>query len=121
MAYLKKHNKVLEEQITIFEEQIVNVAYLKKHIVALEMFCNSQVDKNKDKSVRNYIYIQAKFIGQDRLCRYSKDKTYTLMLQTMTNGFSIRNYVYNIYDNGYCEYSGIVAFIKNWSDISLLD
>jgi hypothetical protein len=61
--------------------------------------------------------IMATFIGKDGSCGYSTSATYVLIIGVTTN--------WNIYitrpdGSGYCEYSTVLTFLHNWSNINTL-
>jgi len=61
--------------------------------------------------------IMATFIGKDGSCGYSKGADYVL-----TIGVTVSDNIYIVRpdESGYCEYSTVITFLHNWSNINTL-
>jgi hypothetical protein len=59
----------------------------------------------------------ATFIGKDGSCEYSAGATYVLTIG-VTTGDNI--FIARPDKSGYCEYSTVLTFLHNWSNINTL-
>ena len=65
--------------------------------------------------------IKAIFKGQDGSCGYRKDKEYTLKLEHQSAGRGLITITEPNENDGFCEYNSIIAFLRNWNNIRVIN
>ena len=65
--------------------------------------------------------IKAVFKGENGSCGYVTNTEYILYIEQKQNPFIVRIEIYKEERGGYCTYSSIIAFLKNWDNIRVIN
>jgi len=65
--------------------------------------------------------INAVFKGQDGSCGYKTNKEYQLKIKHTNRGRGLISINSSSTDGGFCQYNSLMAFLRNWDNIRVIN